>query len=101
MLTAPTHHIFNGREDLGECDLAGVVGKFALIANLVVEVSTTGVLQHQVEAARHLHDFIETDHVGVLHGVHAADFPGEKSLRLIVKSRLVQDFKGHFIWKDK
>lgn len=94
-----THHVFDGRKDLGERDLADVVRQFSLIADPVVEVSTSCVLQHQVEAARRLHHLIQTDHVGVLQGLHAADLPGEQTLGLSIQPRSVQDLQGHFVYK--
>lgn len=97
-----THHIFDGREDLSEGDLAGVVRQFSLVADPVVEVSSSRVLQHQVEAARHLHHLVQTHHVGVPEHLHAADLPGEQTLGLRVQPCLIQDLQGDFVYgRDK
>lgn len=96
----PTDHVFDGGEDLGEGDLADVVGQLALVADLVVEVPPAGVLQHQVEAARRLHHFVQTQHIGVAQELHAADLPGEETLGLGVQPGLVQDLQGHFVCEE-
>lgn len=91
------NHIFDGRNDLGEGGLAGVVRQFSLVADPVVEVSSSCVLQHQVKPARQLHYLVQTDHVGVLEALHAADLPGEQTLGLKVQPCLVDNLQSHFV----
>lgn len=95
-----TNHIFDGRQDLGKGDLAGVVRQFSLVADPVVEVSPSCVLQHQVEAAWRVHHLVQTDHVGVVEELHAADLPGEQTLGLNIQPGLIQDLQGHFIYEE-
>lgn len=94
-----TDHVFDGRQDLGEDDLAVGVRELPLVADPVVQVSSPCVLQHQVEAAGSLHHLVQTDHVGVLQGLHAADLPGQQALGLYVQPRPVQDLQGHFVYE--
>lgn len=95
-----SHHIFDGREDLGEGDLAGDVGQFGLGADPVVQVSSSGVLQHQEQAAGRLHHLVQTHHVGVAQALHAADLPGEQALGVAVQPGPVQDLQGHFVYEE-
>ena len=95
------HHVFDSREDLGEDELAGVVCALPLVADLVVEVASSCVLQHQVEAAGRLHHLVESHHVGVLQEVHAADLLVEQTLGLSVQLGLIQDLQGHFVYEMK
>lgn len=95
-----TNHIFDGRENLGEGNLAGVVRQFSLVADLVVEVSSPCVLQHKVETARCLQYLVQTDHIGMLQRLHAANLPGEQTVGLTVQPCLIQDLQGHFVYKD-
>lgn len=91
------NHVFDGGEDLGEGDFAGIVAQFAFTADAVVQVSPAGVLQHQVEAARRLHHLVQTDDVGMLQGLHAVDLPGEQALGLSVQPHPVQDLQGYLV----
>lgn len=96
---AIAYHVFDGGEDLCEGDLAAVVGQLPLAADLVVQVSSSGVLQHQVEAARRLHHLVQVDHVGVAQVLHARDLPGEQTLGLRVQPGLIQDLQSHLVYR--
>lgn len=101
MSDGKTNHVFDCRENLGKGDLAGVVGELSLIADLVVEVSSTRIFQHQVETAGCLHHLIQMEHVGISEDLHAADLPGKQSLHLSVHPGLIQDLHGHFVCVQK
>lgn len=98
-----THHVLDGGEYLSKRDLAGAVGHLSLRVYVVVQVSSSSVLHHQVEPAGRVHHLVQAHHVGMLQGLHTADLPRQETLGRGVQPGLVQDLQGHFvcIWEER
>ncbi len=75
-----TYHVPDCRQDLRKHKLALQVRQAPPAADTGEQLSSTGILHHQVEPLDRLHHLIQAHYVGVSQLLHTRDFRGEKLL---------------------
>ena len=101
MRRVATYHVIHGGDHLSEQRASLWFCQAALVGDLGEELSSAGVLHHDMQLGQRLHHLVQPDDVGVVHLLHAGDLPGQQALRLLVQFRLVQNFDGDLFCREK
>lgn len=90
--------MFNCSQNLGKYEFAFQVWESTPGGNAWEQISSTGVLHHQVQPLKRLHYLIQTHYVGVGQPLHAPYLWGKQHVGPLVQFDFIQDLNCHSLW---